>query len=111
MKLKVPGWKETPVQVHVCEFCCIFKNNYVVLHVRTAASDILGYPYVEICSASPHWRNAQFSPAFVFIHFKLILESCKNLRGVFKTISNIYDKAFSRFIIAETLLYRYLAKF
>ena len=33
-----------------------------------------------------------------------------NLRGVFRTKSNIYDKAFSHCIFAEMLHYRYLAR-
>ena len=37
--------KKTLVQVHSCEFRELFKN-YLAAHVRTAASDILGYPYV-----------------------------------------------------------------
>ena len=39
MKLKVLGWKETPVKVHFCEFYYIFKNSYVVAHVQPAASE------------------------------------------------------------------------
>ena len=56
--------KNTPVQVRYCEFCIIFKNDYLVEHVRTAASDILGRPYVGYLLQVPHWGNAQFSPAF-----------------------------------------------
>ena len=43
---------ETTVQVHSCA---------VVVHVRTAASGTLGYPYVEI---GIHIEEMQFSPAF-----------------------------------------------
>ena len=87
MKLKVAGWKETPLQVHSCEFCCIFKNNYVLVHVRTAASDILGYTYVEISSARSTLKKCTvFSNILVFIHFKLILESC--------TTSGVYLKQY-----------------
>ena len=83
IKLKVVGWKETPVQVHSCEFCKIFKNDYFVEHVRTAASDILGYPYVEILSKMSTLKQCTvFSSILVFTHFKLILESC--------TISGVY---------------------
>ena len=46
MKFKVAGGRETPVQVHSCEFYGMFKTDYVVAHVRTATSDILGYPYL-----------------------------------------------------------------
>ena len=77
MKIRVAGWKETRVQVHSCEFCYIFKKDYVVVLVWTAASDILGYPCVEISSAISTLKKCTvFSSILVFIHFKLILESC-----------------------------------
>ena len=77
MKIKVAGWKETRVQVHSCEFCYIFKKDYVVVLVWTAASDILGYPCVEISSAISTLKKCTvISSILVFIHFKLILESC-----------------------------------
>ena len=45
----------------------------------TAASDILGYPYVEISSARSILKKCiVFSSILVFIHFKLILESSTN---------------------------------
>ena len=79
MKLKVAGWKETTVQVDSCEFCCNFKNDYVVAHVQTAASDIFGYPYVMISSARSTLKKCTvFSSILLFIHFKLILESYAN---------------------------------
>ena len=46
--------KKTPVQVCYCEFCITFKNDYLVEHVRTAASDILGHPYVGYLLQVPH---------------------------------------------------------
>ena len=49
--MKVVGWKGTPVHMHSCELCEIFKNDYLVVNVRTAAFDILGYPYVGISSS------------------------------------------------------------
>ena len=77
MKLKVGDWKEAPVQVHSCEFCCIFENDYVVVHMLTAAFDILGYPYVEVSSSRSTLKKCTvFSSILVFIHFRLILESC-----------------------------------
>ena len=77
MKLKVAGWKETTLLVHSCEFCPIFKNDYVVVHVRTAGSDISGCTYVEISSARfALTKCTVFSRILVFSHFKLILESC-----------------------------------
>ena len=42
IKLQIVGWKKILVQVFSCEFCKIFKNNYLVEHAQTAASDILG---------------------------------------------------------------------
>ena len=51
IKLKVVGWKETPVHVHSCEFCKILKNNYLFVNVGYSASGILGYPYIGISSA------------------------------------------------------------
>ena len=88
MKLKVPGWKQTPVQVLSCTFCYTFKNRYVVVHVRTAASDIiLGYRYAEISSARSTLKKCTvFSSILVFIYFKLILESC--------TTSGVYLKQY-----------------
>ena len=68
-KLQVADWKETPVQVRSSEFCEIFKNDYLVEHVWTAASwDI------PARSTLKKWRV--FSVILIFIHFKSILESC-----------------------------------
>ena len=80
--------EETLVQVHSCIFCYTFKNSYVVVHVQTAASDIiLGYPYVEISSArSTLKKRTVLSSILVFIYFKLILESC--------TTSGVYLKQY-----------------
>ena len=45
--------------------------------MRTATSDILGYPYIGISSAKSTLKKCTvFSSILVFIHFKLILESC-----------------------------------
>ena len=77
MTFKVACWKKTPVQVHFCEFYEIFKTDYVVTHVQTAASDILVYPYLRISSVTSTLKKCTvFSSILVFIHFKLILESC-----------------------------------
>ena len=44
---------------------------------RTAASDIFGYPYVDVSSARSTVKKCTVcSSILVFIHFKLILESC-----------------------------------
>ena len=65
------------MQVHSCEFCCIFESDYVVVHMLTAAFDILGYPYVEVSSSRSTLKKCTvFSSILVFIHFRLILESC-----------------------------------
>ena len=109
MKLKVAGWKETTVRVHSCKFCHVFKNDYVAVHVRTAASDILEYPHVGISIARSTLKKCTVcSSIFLFIYSKLILESCTTSTVVFRTISNIYDKVFSRCIFPETLHHRYL---
>ena len=44
IKLQVEDWKKTTVQVGYCKFCVISKNDYLVEHVQTVASDILEYP-------------------------------------------------------------------
>ena len=45
--------------------------------MRTATSDILGYSYIEIYSAKSTFKKCTvFWSILVFIHFKLILESC-----------------------------------
>ena len=76
---KVAAWKKTPVLVFSCEFCVIFKNNYLAEHLRTTASDILDYPYVKVASARSTLRKCTgFASILAFIHFKLILESCTN---------------------------------
>ena len=60
-----------------CEFFEIFKNNYLVVHMQTAASDILRYPYIRISpSRSTLKKRTIVFNILVFIHFKLILESC-----------------------------------
>ena len=61
---KVAGWKETLVQVFLCGFWEMFKNNYLVQHVQNALSVILGNPYVGISSTrSTGWKYTWlFSP-------------------------------------------------
>ena len=77
IKLKVVGWKETPVHVHSCEFYEIFKTDYLVVNALTVASDFLGYPYIGISFPRSTLKKCTvFSSILVFIHFKLILESC-----------------------------------
>ena len=72
VKFKVAGWKETPVQCIPVSFSTTFLRL-----VRTAAPDILGYPYLGICSVTSTLKKSTvFSSILVFIHFKLILESC-----------------------------------
>ena len=38
-------------------FVKIFKNGYLVVHVRSATSDILEYPYVGISSERSTWNS------------------------------------------------------
>ena len=64
IKLQVAGWKKTPVQMRYCEFWVIPKNGYLVDHVQTVASDILGYLKVGYLLQGPCWGNAQLSSAF-----------------------------------------------
>ena len=75
MKLKVAGWKETAVLVHSCEFYYIFKNDYVAVHVWTAASDILGYAHVGISARSALKKCTVFSR----ILYSFILNWFQNL--------------------------------
>ena len=57
-------------------FCKTYKNDYLVL-VQTTVSDILGYADVGISSTRSTFKKCRvFSSILVFIHFKLILESC-----------------------------------
>ena len=52
-------------------------NFAVVKHVQTAASDIFGCPYVGVSSAGSTVKKCKVcSSILVFIHFKLVLESC-----------------------------------
>ena len=80
IKLQVASWKKTPVQVRYCEFYCVIsKNGYLVEHVQTIASDILGYTYVGSCKSILR-KCRVFSSILALIHFKLILESCTTSR-------------------------------
>ena len=78
---KVAGGKKTPEQVHSCACCIILKNNCLLEHVKTAASDILGYPYLGgggggLSSAKSILSKCTvFSGILAIAHFKLI-ESC-----------------------------------
>ena len=63
IKLQVAGWRKTPVQMR-CEFWVIPKNDYLVEHVQTVASDILGYLWVGYFLQGPYWGNAQLPSAF-----------------------------------------------
>ena len=113
------GWKKTPVRVRYSEFFVISKNDYLVQHGQTVASDILGYSYVEYLLQGPYWGNAQFSPGFGTHSFQFEFRVLHNIKGVFRTISNIYDEAiskkyltvFSGCIFAEMLHHRYLKGF
>ena len=112
MKFKAAGEKETPVQGHSCEFYGILKTDYVVAHVRTAASDILGYPYLGISSVTPTLKKCiVFSNILVFIHFKLILESCTTSVVYLEPYQTFMMKLLVICIFAEMLHHRYLVRF
>ena len=120
IKLQVAGWKKTPVQVRYCEFYCVIsKSGYLVEHVQTVASIILGYNYVG-CLLWVHTEEMQsFLQHFGTHSFQINFRVLLNLKGAFRTISNIYDKvllqeystAFSRCIFTEMLHHRYLIGF
>ena len=64
-----------------CAFLWILQNFkdrlFLIEHVRTAAFDMLGYPYIGISSVRFTLKKyTVFSRILVFIHFKSILESC-----------------------------------
>ena len=60
----------------IFEFCKMFKNDYLVVHAQTAASNIVGYPYTGISSTRSTLKKCTvFSSILVFIHFEWILES------------------------------------
>ena len=87
VKLKVVGWKETPVHLHSCEFCEIFKNNYLVVNVQPA-SDILGYPYVGISSAMWTLKKCTvFSRYFCIFSLQIDFRILQSLRC---TTSGVY---------------------
>ena len=44
-----------------CEFCKIFKKDNLVEHVKTAASDILGYRYIGVSPARSTLRKCTVS--------------------------------------------------
>ena len=112
MKFKVVGGKDTPVQVHSSEFYEIFITDYVVANVRTAASDILGYPYLGISSVTPTLNKCTVSSSnSVFIHFKLILESCTISVVYLQPYQTSMIKLLAVCIFAEMLHHRYLVRF
>ena len=97
--IKVSGCrlKKTSVQVRYCEFCVISKNDYLVEHVHAVDSDTLGYTLHRVSPARSILKKCTvFSSLLTLIHLKLILRVLQNLKGVFRTISNIYDEAFSQ---------------
>ena len=104
--------------MHYCELCVIFKSDYLVEHVSIVASDIFGYPYVGI-SCKVHIEEISFLQHFGTHWFQINFRVFRNLKGVFRTISNIYDEAFSqkyltafsRCIFLEMLHQRYFIEF
>ena len=85
------------MQVYYCEFCVIFKNDYLVEHVQTVASDILGYPYVGYLLQDPILRKCTDFSGFL-IHFKLILESCTTSRVHLEPYQTSMMKSFRKII-------------
>ena len=84
----------------------------LVVHVRTATSDILGYSYIEIYSAKSTFKKCTvFSSILVFIHFKLILESCTTSVVYLQPYQTDMMKLLAVCIFEETPHYRYLARF
>ena len=66
--------------VFFCEFCEIFKNNYFLEHIRTAASKpfligIWKFPYLRYLRFTL-WKCTVFSGISALIHFKLVLQFC-----------------------------------
>ena len=62
--------------MHSCEFCKIYKNDYLV-HLPNYRFSYLGYPCLGISSTRSTLKKCTvFSSILVFIHFKLILEFC-----------------------------------
>ena len=49
---------------HLLSKALYFWNHYLVEHVQTVASDILGYAYVGYLLQGPYWDNKQFSLTF-----------------------------------------------
>ena len=95
IKFQVADWKETRVQVSSYEFCKNFKNDYLVEHLRTAVSDTLGYHNRQVILCKVHIEEIHnFLQHFGIHTFQIDFRILQNLRGVFRTISNIYDKGF-----------------
>ena len=65
--LALKGLKGGSGAVFFCEFCEVFKNNYFLEHIRTAASNLSSSVFGKflICNIlDSHFGNAQFSPVF-----------------------------------------------
>ena len=89
IKLKVVGWKETLAHMHSYEFCEIFKKDCLLVNWRFwylgiyLRRDILFQVHIdEMHSFLQHFGIPLFQIDFRVFH---------NLRGVFRTILNIYD--------------------
>ena len=80
------------MQVHSCEFCDeISKCDYLVVHLRPADTDILGYPSVDIlCKVHIKGMYSSLQDFGIYL-FQIDFRILHNLRGLFRTISNICD--------------------
>ena len=78
-----------------CEFYCVIsKNGYLVEHVQTVASDILGYTCVGYLLQVHTEEMQSFLQHFGTHSFQINFRVLRNFKGLFRTISNIYDEAF-----------------
>ena len=70
------------MQVHSSEFWDkIFKNDYLVVHLRTAATDILGYPCVDILCKVQIKEMHSFLQHFGIYSFQINFRNLHNLKG------------------------------
>ena len=85
------------MQVRTCEFCEIFKKGYSVVHMGTAVSDTLEYPYIGISCARFTWKKkcTVFPNILGLILFKLILKSCLTSGVYLEPYQTSMTKAFA----------------
>ena len=91
--------------MHSFEFWREVVKNYLVAHVRTAATDIhfgISLRKNILCEVYNEGMHS-FLQHFGIYSFQIDFRILQKLRGVFRAISNIYDP--------EMLRYRFLARF